>query len=329
MLKLAAAVAGVLCLILAVTAAGAGSVLSSLVGGAGSRPSTVAIKDIPTEYLALYRRAATTCSGLDWSVLAAIGKVETDHGRSTLPGVHSGANYAGARGPMQFLSSTFAQVVARHDLPESRSRAPSPYNPQDAVHAAAAYLCDSGARDGRNLRKAIFTYNRANWYVSKVLAQAQTYRASTSHRRVPTSSPAALRAINYAEGQLGLPYLWGGDGPSLTELPSEATQVRGGFDCSGLTKAAYAAAGITLPRVAQDQYDAGPRVPAGEPLLPGDLVFYGSPSNVHHVGLYVGNGYMIKRTEARRGGAPGAVSAPRRRLPRSVPSMGGQRGEPR
>ncbi|MDF2259657.1 C40 family peptidase [Streptantibioticus ferralitis] len=86
---------------------------------------------------------------------------------------------------------------------------------------------------------------------------------------------------------------WGGNGPSLTELPSGSMQVRGGFDCSGLTKAAYAAAGITLPRVAQDQYDAGPRVPAGAPLLPGDLVFYGMSSNVHHVGLYIGGGYMI------------------------------------
>ena len=57
--------------------------------------------------------------------------------------------------------------------------------------------------------------------------------------------------------------------------------------------AAYAAAGINLPRVAQDQYDAGPRLGAEEPLQPGDLVFYGTPNNVHHVGLYTGNGLMI------------------------------------
>jgi cell wall-associated NlpC family hydrolase len=48
-----------------------------------------------------------------------------------------------------------------------------------------------------------------------------------------------------------------------------------------------------LPRTAQTQYDAGPRIPAGQPLLPGDLVFYGTPSNVHHVGLYIGAGLMI------------------------------------
>ena len=66
-----------------------------------------------------------------------------------------------------------------------------------------------------------------------------------------------------------------------------------GFDCSGLTHAAYAAAGIALPRTAQTQFDAGPHVPVGQPLLPGDLVFYGTAASVHHVGLYLGGGLMI------------------------------------
>ena len=62
-----------------------------------------------------------------------------------------------------------------------------------------------------------------------------------------------------------------------------------GFDCSGLTQAAYRVAGVTLPRTAQEQYDAGPLVPAGAPLQPGDLVFFGQgPSDVTHVGIYVG-----------------------------------------
>ena len=62
-----------------------------------------------------------------------------------------------------------------------------------------------------------------------------------------------------------------------------------GFDCSGLVQAAYRVAGVTLPRVAQDQFDATPAVPAGQPLEPGDLVFFGGgPTSVDHVGLYVG-----------------------------------------
>jgi cell wall-associated NlpC family hydrolase len=76
---------------------------------------------------------------------------------------------------------------------------------------------------------------------------------------------------------VGTPYVFGGEIPGL------------GFDCSGLTQAAYEAAGITLPRGAQDQFNAGPRLPPGASLEPGDLVFFGSgPGGVEHVGLYVG-----------------------------------------
>lgn len=85
-------------------------------------------------------------------------------------------------------------------------------------------------------------------------------------------------ALAYARAQIGQPYLWGGEG-------------NGGFDCSGLVQAAYHSAGVALPRVAQAQYDAGTKV-AG-PLAIGDLVFFGTPTNVHHVGIYVGGGRML------------------------------------
>ncbi|WP_059007844.1 C40 family peptidase [Streptomyces specialis] len=151
------------------------------------------------------------------------------------------------------------------------------------VYTAAAYLCDSGARNGQDLNAAIFAYNHADWYVADVLAQAAQYESPTTLGGENDATPAALQAINYAEGQLGLPYLWGGDGPAAGEE---------GFDCSGLTRAAYEAAGIPIPRVAQDQYNAGPHVPEDQ-LQPGDLVFYGTPDNIHHVGLYIGGGQMI------------------------------------
>ncbi len=59
--------------------------------------------------------AAQTCPGLPWSVLAGIGKVESDHGRANLPGVRSGSNSAGAEGPMQLLPATFAEYAVNAD----------------------------------------------------------------------------------------------------------------------------------------------------------------------------------------------------------------------
>ncbi|MFE3444982.1 NlpC/P60 family protein [Nocardia sp. NPDC059180] len=257
-------------------------------GGSTSVPSPEAITDIPSDMLVLYQRAVSVCPGLDWSVLAAIGKIETDHGRAQLPGVAAGENFAGAGGPMQFLAPTFDQVVSRRPMPPGGASPPSRYNPSDAVHAAAYYLCDSGAPS--DMYAAIWTYNNADWYVRKVLDQADRYGtpAPPQHRPgsgdcadIRAADPAAITVIGFACDQLGMDYVWGGNGPA-----------DGGWDCSGLTKAAFAAAGITLPRVAHDQYHATTPVPEDQ-LQPGDLVFYGTAANLHHVGLYVGAGKMV------------------------------------
>jgi len=101
--------------------------------------------------------------------------------------------------------------------------------------------------------------------------------------RGPQTGPAALAAVAFARSQLGEPYRWAGNG-----------RADGGFDCSGLTSASYASVGIPIPRTAQAQFNAGPRVPPGQPLKPGDLVFFGSgPRGVGHVGLAVSATKMI------------------------------------
>lgn len=131
MIRVGAAVVAAVVLVGALVTAGGILLLQNLFGT--STPSSDALTDIPAEYLVLYRQTATLCSGLDWSILAAIGKIETDHGRSPLPGVHSGTNSAGAGGPMQFLASTFAGVVARHPLPPGGQSPPSLYDPHSVT----------------------------------------------------------------------------------------------------------------------------------------------------------------------------------------------------
>lgn len=139
----------------------------------GGPPSPAATGRLPPQMLALYERAATTCPGLPWTVLAAIGTVESSNGTSNLPGVHSGANYAGAEGPMQFEPSTFAEYD--EPVPPGGVDPPSPYDAVDAVFAAARLLCANGAAASADIRNAVFAYNHSDSYVSQVLSVAATY----------------------------------------------------------------------------------------------------------------------------------------------------------
>ncbi len=132
-----------------------------------SRISDYARQVIPAQYLRLYRAAAGTCPGLPWSVLAAIGAVETGHGRDT------STSSAGAMGPMQFLPSTW-RYYGRDADGDGKADI---MDPVDAIYSAAYYLCDSGGgRGGQALYDAIFAYNHADWYVRAVLDLAVRYQ---------------------------------------------------------------------------------------------------------------------------------------------------------
>jgi hypothetical protein len=146
-------------------------------------PSGAARADIPSRYLRLYRQAASRCPGLSWAVLAAVGKVESDHGRSPLPGVRSGWNSAGAAGPMQFgigvgrAGNAWARYGADFDHDGRRSV----YDPGDAIPAAANYLCAAGAP--RRLDRALHAYNHSWAYVATVKAIAARYRTRGGGRQ--------------------------------------------------------------------------------------------------------------------------------------------------
>jgi cell wall-associated NlpC family hydrolase len=272
----AAAAAFPLLIILLVTAGPApapgGVKLTSPTGLSGAA-TAVAEALIPAGYLVWYMNAAQTCPGLPWSVLAGIGTVESDNGQSDLPGVHSGANSAGAEGPMQFEPGTFAEFAAGPDKPLS------PYDPADAIYTAAAMLCAEGARGGSasGIEDAIFAYNHAQWYVSEVMSQAGRYAAQGS-------SNAVAAALAFAKAQIGKPYQWGATGPDA-------------YDCSGLVYAAYAAAGIHIARTTYQWQQDGPVIPLSQ-IQPGDLLFSagadGTPGNPGHVVMYLGGGRVIQ-----------------------------------
>jgi cell wall-associated NlpC family hydrolase len=271
--SIAAGAAGIAALVVVIASA-AGAALGANEAALDANPSVGPA--IPAAYLDLYTQAAAVCPGLSWTTLAAIGTIESANGTSDLPGVHSGHNSAGAEGPMQFEPATFN----RYDqpVPPGGANPPSPYDPTDAIYAAARDLCANGARNNTDLAAALYSYNHSPAYVAQVLAQgalyAQMFGTDSSSQ---AGAAVAVVAVAYAETQIGTPYRWGGETPGLA------------FDCSGLAQAAYHAAGIRLPRTAQAQYDTGPHLPPTVSLQPGDLVFFGAnPTAVSHVGIYIG-----------------------------------------
>ncbi|HTT53525.1 MAG TPA: lytic transglycosylase domain-containing protein [Streptosporangiaceae bacterium] len=121
----------------------------------------------PSSYLQLFKdSAARYCPGMSWTVLAAIGQIESGDGSNM------GPSTAGALGPMQFLPSTWAEwgITAFGE-----TGPPNVMDAFDAVPSAARLLCAAGAGTPAGLRGAIFAYNHATWYVNEVLGLAQEY----------------------------------------------------------------------------------------------------------------------------------------------------------
>ena len=133
--------------------------------------TVVSASGVPDGYLQLYQESATRyCPGLSWTVLAAIGEIESGHG------ANDGPSSAGALGPMQFLPSTWA-IYGISGF--NRTGNPDIMNPLDAVPSAARMLCADGATAGQaGLRGAVFAYNHATWYVNEVLDLAAEYASA-------------------------------------------------------------------------------------------------------------------------------------------------------
>jgi len=229
---------------------------------------------------ALYVAAAAKYQ-LPWTLLAGIGMEETAHGATTA------TSSAGARGLMQFMPATFAAYGVDGDG-DGRANLVSD---ADSVFSAANYLTQSGVTKGPDgVRKALYAYNHATWYVNDVLHYAHAYggglvlgdpTSCAGGQGDPNVTPlradqvAALLA--WAAQQVGDQYVFGANGPNA-------------WDCSSFTQAAYRHIGLTLPRTAGAQRDwlaagGGTRIPPGQER-PGDLIFWDSylgPNAIGHV----------------------------------------------
>ena len=300
----------------------------------GAQPATIAptgaVGDIPQTRLALYQSAAARF-GIDWTVLAAIGKLECNHGRSLLPGCNppGSVNPAGATGPMQFLGPTWragtplgrVPIAAPPTATTSEGYATDGdgdgvadvWDAADAIAGAARYLQANGAPGDE--RRAILAYNHAGWYVDAVLAQAAEYRALADASASPTDG--AQDPVSWAAAFLGTPYVWGGNHASAaTQLDPASRPVltvgardgrAGLFDCSSLTSWAFAQTrGLWIGGTSEAQWAlAQQRATTGEALvrtthppsgyLRDDLIFFepttGGPG---HVAIAIDQTRMIE-----------------------------------
>jgi hypothetical protein len=134
-------------------------------------PSATAQRTIPAAYMTLYRQAGAAAP-VPWPLLAAIGAIESDHGRSTAPGIQSGVNAFGCcAGPMQFnLRNGPPSTWQNYRVDGDADGDTDPYNPADAIASAAHYLQTLITRTRGDIAAAVFGYNHSPAYVADVLA---------------------------------------------------------------------------------------------------------------------------------------------------------------
>ncbi len=274
-----------------------GAVAMVAVGISGSElqaaQASLATGTVPAAYASMIESAGTTCAQMSAPLLAAQLYQESAFDPKAV-------SPAGAQGIAQFMPGTWPNWSSPHDGDGKQDV----FNPADAIPAAARYDCALARQvaktPGDQVNNMLAAYNAGPGAVLAAggvpsIAETQNYvknirileKAFSAPAGTVAASNVAVRAIAFAYDRLGTPYLWGGTG-TVAE--------HGEFDCSGLTQAAYASVGVKIPRVAADQWYAGPHVPRNQ-LQPGDLVFFANnvndPATIHHVGIYVGGGAMI------------------------------------
>lgn len=268
---------------------------------------------IPKEYIPIYKAAGEKYN-IPWTLIAAIHRVETHFGQDL------NISSAGALGHGQFMSKTWVgwrypggTRLGNASIPKDILESPAaikkyggfgvdgdgdgkadPWNVTDAMYSTANYLAANGGASG-NYQKAVFAYNRATWYVSRVMGFMNAYSSDSveavSIKGGSAKGSAAIeKAIQVGSSIVGKsPYVWGG-GRNQSDIAARK------FDCSSYVRWAYSSAGVDLGPVSATTTDTlikrGKVVKASE-MKRGDVIFFDTYKINGHVAIYLGDGKFL------------------------------------
>ncbi|MEO2223019.1 bifunctional lytic transglycosylase/C40 family peptidase [Priestia megaterium] len=275
--------------------------------------SKVGEGQIPKEYIPIYKAAGEKYN-IPWTLIAAIHRVETNFGQDL------NTSSVGAIGHTQFMVKTWVgwsfpggTRLGDASIPKETLMNPAaiskyggfgvdgdgdgnadPYNVTDAMYSTANYLAANGGASG-NYQKAVFAYNHASWYVSRVMGFMKEYTSGSVEAvsikgGSAKGSEAIEKAIKVGSSIVGKsPYVWGG-GRNQGDINARK------FDCSSYVRWAYSSAGVDLGPVSATTTDTlvklGKVVKASE-MKRGDVIFFDTYKINGHVGIYLGDGKFL------------------------------------
>ncbi|NRD80861.1 C40 family peptidase [Bacillus sp. BRMEA1] len=264
--------------------------------------------EVPQQLMKYYLYAEQKY-GVPWYYLAAINKIETNFNTDSTM-----VSTVGAIGPMQFLPATWVgqkystggglvdpnlditnlQTIKAgngYGVDADNDGMANPWDIADSIATAANYLSANGF--ATDIRKAIWHYNHADWYVDEVIALAETYKNNSA----PTSSAAIQLNAGKENDVVTVGYRWINNSVYVFGGGRNQSDIQQGiFDCSSFVHWAFAQIGINLGELSSVSTDTLKAM--GEPvnesdIRPGDLVFFDTYKKDGHVGIYIGNGKFI------------------------------------